>query len=215
MTSAVLPLIFASFASNGGGCMAFETRCDRPVLFRLERLDFAFTFDDQSQGDRLNAAGGNAAANLVPEQRADLIAHEPVQNAPRLLRIDDVLIDPAGILTAALIAFGVISLNRTRKISTLSPSRISFRCWQMASPSRSGSAARKILSAVFAAAFSSLMTFSLPGDPHRRLEIIVRIHAQLAFGQILYVAERCLDDVFLAQVLIDCGRFRRRLHDDQ
>ena len=41
-------------------------RVDRPVFFFLERLDFAFAFDDQAQRDGLHASGGEAAANFIP-----------------------------------------------------------------------------------------------------------------------------------------------------
>ena len=94
------------------------SRCNRPILFRLERQNLAFALDDQAQRNGLHAAGGNSAADFVPQQRADLIAHQPIENAPRLLRVDDVLIDPAGIFDGGLIAFGVISLKSTRKDQT-------------------------------------------------------------------------------------------------
>ena len=94
--------------------MSFQLCGDGPIFFGLEAENFAFALDDHAQSDSLNAAGGNSSADLVPEQRADLITDEAVQDSARLLRIDDVLIDPAGFSIAARIAFGVISLNRTR-----------------------------------------------------------------------------------------------------
>ncbi len=57
----------------------------------------------------------------------------------------------------------VISLNMTRYRFLLVFFRISERCQQIASPSRSGSGARKTLSAVSAAFFSSSITFLRPG----------------------------------------------------
>ena len=68
----------------------------------------------------------------------------------------------------------------------------------MASPSRSGSVARKMSVASFAASFSSLSTFLRLGDDLvGRLEVLVDVDAQLALGQIADVAHRG-DDLVVA-----------------
>ena len=67
---------------------ACEPRRDRPVLARNERVDLAFAVDDQLDRDRLHAPGREPAADFGPQQRRDLIADEPVENPPRLLRVD-------------------------------------------------------------------------------------------------------------------------------
>ena len=72
-----------------------QLRRERPVLSRDERLDRPLPLDDDTEGDALDAPGGQAAAHLVPQQRADLVADEPVEDAPRLLRIDLVGVDLA------------------------------------------------------------------------------------------------------------------------
>src|SRR5207237_9700709 len=61
-----------------------------------ERLELVLALDDQPERNRLNAAGRDTTTNFVPEQRTDLITNEPVENASRLLRVNDVLIDAAG-----------------------------------------------------------------------------------------------------------------------
>ena len=43
-----------------------EVRVDRPVLNFLERLDFAFTLNDQAESDGLHTSGGKAAADFIP-----------------------------------------------------------------------------------------------------------------------------------------------------
>ena len=96
--SASSPLVTSTFssplptkrASNAGGLLAGEVRVDGPVFFLLERLDFALAFDDQAQGDGLHASGGKTAADFVPKQRRNLIAHEAVEHAAGLLRVDQV-----------------------------------------------------------------------------------------------------------------------------
>src|SRR6185436_5526234 len=52
----------------------------------------------QAERHGLDATGGDSPAHLVPQQRADLITDEAIQNSARLLSIDNVLIDAAGIL---------------------------------------------------------------------------------------------------------------------
>src|SRR5579863_2939 len=73
-----------------------EVRIDGPVFDLLERLDFAFTFDNQAKRDGLDASGGNAAPDFVPEERGNLIADEPVEHTAGLLGVDQILIDGAG-----------------------------------------------------------------------------------------------------------------------
>ena len=67
--------------------VAFEARGDRPVLLRHERLDLALALADDAHRDRLHAAGGEPAAHLLPQERADLVADQPVEDAARLLRV--------------------------------------------------------------------------------------------------------------------------------
>ena len=56
-------------------------------------LDLAFAVDDQLDRDRLHAPGREAAADFGPEQRRDLVAHQPVEDAARLLRVHAVHVD--------------------------------------------------------------------------------------------------------------------------
>ncbi len=72
---------------NGGGSLALELGLERPVLHRDERLDLPLALDHQPHRDRLHPAGGEAAAHLLPEQRADLVADQPVEDPARLLRV--------------------------------------------------------------------------------------------------------------------------------
>ena len=71
----------------GGGR---QDRLDRPVLARRERLDLALALDDEAHRHRLDAARGQAAADLARQERAERVADEPVDDAPRLLGVDEV-----------------------------------------------------------------------------------------------------------------------------
>ena len=61
---------------------------ERPVFLRLEGLDLLFAVVDHAHGDGLHAARGEAAADLLPQKRAQLITHNTVEHAARLLRVD-------------------------------------------------------------------------------------------------------------------------------
>ena len=68
----------------------------RPILFGDEVLDLPFALDDQAQGHRLHPARREPAAHLPPEQRTQVVPDQPVENAPRLLRVHQVHIDVTG-----------------------------------------------------------------------------------------------------------------------
>ncbi len=75
-----------------------EQRVERPVLHRLECTDLALALDNQAHGHGLHASRRKSAADLIPQQRRNLVAHQPVKNAARLLRVDEILIHIAGML---------------------------------------------------------------------------------------------------------------------
>ena len=75
--------------------LGLEDRLDRPVLLRLERCDLALALHDQADGDRLDTTGRQARANLAPQQRAERVADQAIEDAPRLLGVDEVVVDLA------------------------------------------------------------------------------------------------------------------------
>ena len=94
-----------------------ETRRDVPVLFGNERVDFAFAVADELQRDRLHPARAQAAPDLVPEDGTDLVADQTIEHAPRLLRVDHLLVDRASDARSPRESpFLVISLNISRRI---------------------------------------------------------------------------------------------------
>ena len=76
--------------ATNGLFVFFQLRLDRPVLARLESLDFLFAFDDQSQRGALHAPGRQTTADLLPQQRREIESHQIVQGAPRLLGIYEI-----------------------------------------------------------------------------------------------------------------------------
>src|SRR5204863_155949 len=53
-------------------------------------------------GHRLDAPSGQPAPNLAPEEGADRVADQPIEDAPRLLRVDAVHINAARVLERIL-----------------------------------------------------------------------------------------------------------------
>ena len=68
-----------------------------PVLFGAEGLALALAVDDYPERHRLHPAGADAALDLVPQQRAQLIADQAVEDAARLVRVEQVVIELRGI----------------------------------------------------------------------------------------------------------------------
>ena len=83
-----------------GGLVALAGRCleqglQGPVLARREGLDGALALDHEAYGDRLHAAGREAAADLAADERAEGVAHDAVHDAARLLGVDEAHVDVA------------------------------------------------------------------------------------------------------------------------
>src|SRR5581483_11575641 len=83
-----------------------EIRLDAPVLDGREGLDLALAIDDEAQRDGLDASGRQAVADLLPEERRHRVADEPIDDAARLLRVHEVLVDLARVLEGVLDRLG-------------------------------------------------------------------------------------------------------------
>ena len=71
-----------------------ERRLDVPPGRAYEGHSLALPLDDESGGNRLDAAGREPAHDLLPEHGRDLVAVEPVEDPARLLRVHEPLVDP-------------------------------------------------------------------------------------------------------------------------
>src|SRR5438093_444707 len=76
-------------------------RLDVPPAGGPELAPLAFALDDKARRNRLDAPGGQAAHDLLPEHRRDLVAVETVEDAPGLLRIDEPFVDLARLFERA------------------------------------------------------------------------------------------------------------------
>ena len=75
-----------------------ELEADGPVFLGAECLDLLLPVADQLHRHRLHPPGGKPFPHFAPEQRAQLIAHDTVQHAARLLGIHTVHANGPGFL---------------------------------------------------------------------------------------------------------------------
>ena len=73
-----------------------QLRLDSPVLLGDKGPDFLLPLRHQPGGHRLDPPGGQAPPDLPPQQGGEFIAHDAVQDAPRLLGVHQVLVDGPG-----------------------------------------------------------------------------------------------------------------------
>ncbi len=71
---------------------------DAEVGLALEVLDFLLSLDDESDGNALDAAGTQGGLDLAPQDGADFVAHNTVEDAAGLLGVDKVHVDLARVL---------------------------------------------------------------------------------------------------------------------
>ena len=81
-----------------GGQDGGEGGLHPPVGGGAEGHALALALDDEAGGHRLHAPGGQAGTDLAPQDRADLIAHEAIQDAAGLLGVDEVDVQLAGVV---------------------------------------------------------------------------------------------------------------------
>ena len=86
-------LSLAAFTQLGAQC---------PVFYRHEILDFTVAVGNDFGSNGLYAAGAQALADFAPQQRAQLIAYDAVQNAACLLCINHIHVNAARMLDSVL-----------------------------------------------------------------------------------------------------------------
>ena len=183
--------------------LCFELRDNRPIFFRHERGDLTLSLDDHAQGNGLDASGGNTSADLVPKQRAYLVADKPIENAARLLRVNNVFVDAPRLLHGCANRFrgdfieenakdfGLVSIENFLEVLA---DRFTFTIGV-------GCEKNAIGALRCSAEFLDDLLFA-GNDFVDRFEIVLDIDAQFALGQIFHMAERGFNDKFLAQIFI-------------
>ena len=195
---------------------AQEIGIQRPVLLRLEGLDLPVPVVHHPGGHRLDPPGGKAPANLLPQQGAEFIAHDPVQNPAGLLGIHQLLVNVPG-LPDALLHHVLGDL-----VERHPPALVVRQVQELLQvPGNGLSLAVRVGCKIdHVRAFSRLLQitdnilFALDGFVDR-LEIMLQIHAQGTLGQVPEMAHAGLHCEILAQIFTDGLGLRGRLHDDQ
>ena len=187
---------------------------ERPVLARREGLDLALALDDQAHGDRLDAAGREAAAHLARDERAERVADQAVDDAARLLGVDEVDVDRArvreGLADGALgdLAEGHAALLGDRHVGGLGDVpgdglALAVEVGGQVDGVRGPRGTRDV---------RDLAPARL-GDDVLRREVVLDVDAELALAgvlrQVTHVAVAGQDPVVLAEVPLDRARLGR------
>ena len=95
VTSSASPSILTTSASNRSPAAVARSASIVQYSRAVNARDLALAFDDEADRDRLDATGRQAAADLARQQRTERVADETVDDAARLLRVDEVHVDLA------------------------------------------------------------------------------------------------------------------------
>ncbi|OQC25448.1 MAG: hypothetical protein BWX70_02469 [Verrucomicrobia bacterium ADurb.Bin070] len=194
-------------------------RCaHHPVRLDLKRLDLALALRNQTQRDRLHAPGAQPLLEAAPEHRAHHIAHDAVQHAARLLRIDALHVNGTRMLDRRPHGArrDLVILNAVYRLVLRA---VRQRLLQMPRD-RLTLAVRIGREVDLVTALCRLLQLGdhlgLAFRQHiLRRKAMLDIHAQRALRQVTNVTDRRLHHKTRAQNLSDCLRLGRRLHDNQ
>ncbi len=206
----------AVVAGQGAELQLAQLGGDCPVLLRVERLDLALALHHQPHRHALHAPSRQAALHLAPQQRAELIAHQPVEHTPRLLRLDAVHVDGPRLGEGG--ADG--RLGDLLEDDALGARRVHFG--RLAHVPGDGLA--------LAVGVGGQEDLVGPGRGFLQLlhqrpllvghavlwrEVVIDIDAQTRLQQVAHVAQAGFDHVAAAQIAADGLGLGRRLDDDQ
>jgi hypothetical protein len=189
---------------------------DRPVLARLEVLDLALALDHHPQRHALHAPGGQPAPDLAPEQRRDLVPNQAVEHAPRLLGIDQTLVQLARMLErrANGVARDLVELHPARRpvpeadrLDQVPGDRLALAVRVGRQVHHVGLPGRRL------ELLDDLVL--LARDHVLRREAMLHVYAELGLGQVAHVADRRAHVVLAAQEPGEGTRLRRGLDDHE
>src|SRR5690606_16020735 len=204
---------------------ALEQRGDGPVLLGLEGADLGLALGDEAERDGLDAACGEAGPDRLPEDGADLVADEAIEDAARLLRLDLAHVDDAGALERA--AHGVpgdfVEEDAVEARSSIAASLAVVGVAELLRDVVRDGLALAVgvggeddLLGAPGLLLELLDDLALaPNGDVARLEAVLDVDAQLALGQVTDVARRSADTEPGAEILADRPGLGRRFDDDE
>jgi len=188
-----------------------------PIIgLRLESHDLPLPLDDQPDGHALHASGRQRRFDLFPQHGRQLEADQPVENTARLLGVDQIQVDSARILdrmqNRVLRNFVKndplrIVVSESEHLIQVPRDGLPFAVFIGSEPNRLG-----LLRELFELGHRLLLVggYFVVGS-----EVVGDIDAQSLFRQVPDMAETRLDDIPLAQKLLDRLGFGGRLYDHQ
>ena len=210
---------FAVFAVKARGqlrAVDHEASGDVVIFLGQEGVDLIFAVADHLRRHGLHAAGGEALFYLRPEDGADLVAHQAVEHAPRLLGVDAVDVNAARVLDGGLdglhrhfveldAAGGM--LVDAQHIGQMPGNGLALAVRVGGEIDLRGRA-RLLADAVEDVAASA------DGDV-LRLEVVLRGNADLRFGKVAHMSLRGFHLIATAEEFGDGLRLGRGFHDHQ
>ena len=199
-----------------------------PVGDGVERLDLALALHEEPQRHGLHAPGREriAVAEALPQQRRHLEAHQTVQNAPRLLRIDARMVDLARMGHRVLhgttsdfvvgdAADGLALRDILKHFAQMPGDGLPFAV----RIGREQNFVRRLRRLAQLVHHLFLVRAHLVGR-RKRPAILHSLHRhdtdrQPLLGQITHMPDRRLDDILSTEIFLDRLRLRRRFHYQQ
>ena len=187
-----------------------------PVFLGDKGLDFLFPVVDQPDRHALNPACRQAPANLSPQEGAQLIAHQTIQDPAGLLGVEQILVDGPGMghplldpLLGDLVKgdpVGLLGVD-AQEVGQVPADGLAL-------PVRVGGQEDAV--GLFGLGFELLDEFLLALDVDVLGRIaVLHINAELGGGQVPDVAHAGRHLVILAQIFADGFRLGRRFHNNQ
>ena len=194
-----------------------QTGGNVPVLLRDEAVDLGLAIAHELQRNRLDPARTQPPPDLLPEQRADLVAHESVEDAPRLLRIHHLLVDLGRVIERGEDAL-LGDLVEHQPPNLLQVRAAELFCHMPADrfPLAVRVGCDEDGLGVLGGVLELLQDLLAAGDHFiGGFEAFLDVDAKFALGQIANMAHRRDDLVVLAQIFIDGLRLGRRFDHNQ
>ncbi len=189
---------------------------EQPVLLRHEGAYLLLAVDHHARGHALDAAGGEAAAYLLPQQRAELVADDAVEYAPSLLRVHEVYVDVARSLYALgndLLRY-LVEGNAHGLVVGQAEQLLEMPGYRLSLAVRVGCEIDHVRLVGGGLQLGDYVLLALDGDILRR-ETVLYVHAHRALGQVAEMAHAGQHLEVLAQVFLYRPCLRRRLDYDE
>ena len=212
-------LLALLIAEEMGGEVLFflmEGHINAPVFLGDKGADLPLPIYHHTGDDALDAAGRKAGAHLTPQEGAQLIAHDTVQNPAGLLGIHQIHVDVPGMLDG----LGDGGLGDLVKGHTLGLAGIQLQqLLQMPGngftfPVRVGCQINELGLVGGILQIVDDLALAVNGQIGG-LEVVFHIHAQLLFGQVAQMSHGGLYLIARPQIFGDGLGLGRGLHDEQ